>query len=81
MSARRYEKRHGSGNSSWKQHAKSVSKVDVGTHLSEQEVITDAFSKNETNTQEKPNEGKIGSHKICIREDLAKENMVFSQRI
>ena len=29
----------------------TVSKVDVGTHLSEQEVIADPFSNNEANTQ------------------------------
>ena len=29
-----------------------VTKVDIGTHLSEQEVITYLFSNNEVNTQE-----------------------------
>ena len=57
---------------------RAVSKVDVGTHLSEQEVITDAFSNNEANTQE-IERVKIGSNKHCIREDLAQEKMVFSK--
>ena len=57
---------------------RAVSKVDVGTHLSEQEVITDAFSNNEANTQE-IERVRIGSNKICIREYLAKEKMVFSK--
>ena len=30
----------------------AISKVDAGTHLSEQEVITDPFSNNGANTQE-----------------------------
>ena len=57
---------------------RSVSKVDVGTHLSEREVITDAFSNNEANTQE-IERAKIGSKKICIRDDQAEEKMVFSK--
>ena len=57
---------------------RTVSKVDVGTHLSKQEVITDAFSDNEAKTQE-IERVKIGSNKICTREDPAKEKMVFSQ--
>ena len=57
---------------------RTVSKVDVGTHLSEQEVIADAFSNNEANTQE-IERVKIGSNKTCVREDLAKEKMVFSR--
>ena len=58
---------------------RTVSKVDVvGTHLSEQEVITDAFANNEANTQD-IERVKFGSNKICIREDLAEEKMVFSQ--
>ena len=52
-----------------------VSKVDVGTHLSEQEVITDAFSNNEANTQE-IERVKIGSNKFCICEYSAEEMMV-----
>ena len=55
-----------------------VSKVDVDTHLSEQEAITDAFSNNEANTQE-IERVKNGSNKICIREDPAEEKMVFSK--
>ena len=31
---------------------KAISEVDVGTHLSEQEVITGAFSNNDAKTQE-----------------------------
>ena len=57
---------------------RTFTKVDVGTHLSEQEVITDAFSNTEANTQE-IERMKIGSDKICIREDLAEEKMVFSK--
>ena len=49
---------------------RTVSKVDVGTHLSEQEVIADAFSNNEANTQE-IERVKIGSNKTCVREDLS----------
>ena len=52
--------------------------VQVGTHLSEKEVITDAFSNNEANTQD-IERVKIGPNKICIREDLAKEKVVFSK--
>ena len=62
-----------SGNS-WR----TASKVDDGTHLSKQEVITDAFSNNEVDTQE-IEQVKIGSNKICIREDPAKDKMVFSE--
>ena len=40
---------------------RTASKVDVGTHLSEQEVMTDAFSNNEAKTQE------IGRVKICSK--------------
>ena len=57
---------------------RATSEVDVGTHLGEQEVITDAFSNNEANTQE-IERVKIGSNKIGIREDIAKETMVFSK--
>ena len=49
-----------------------------GTHLSEKGVITDAFSNNEANTQD-IERVKIGPNNICIREDLAKEKMVFSK--
>ena len=58
--------------------------MDVGTHLSDKEVSTSAPVKNEaakeefTDTNTKAIERiKIGSHKIFIREDLAKEKMVF----
>ena len=57
---------------------RTVSTVDVGTHLSEQEVITDAFSNNEANAQG-IERVKIGSNKICVREDLATDKMVFSK--
>ena len=64
----------------------STSGTDVDTPLSDKEVSTDAFSKNEvvkeelTVTNTKAIERiKIGSKTICIREDLAKEKMVFSQ--
>ena len=40
---------------------RTISKVDVGAHLSEEEVITDVFSNNETNTQE-IERVKIGSN-------------------
>ena len=52
--------------------------MDVDTHLSEQEVITDALSSNETDAQELERV-KIESNKICIREDLAKEKMVVTK--
>ena len=42
---------------------RTASKVDVGTHLSEQEVVTDALLKNEANTQD-IERVKIGSNKI-----------------
>ena len=51
--------------------------VDIGTHLSEQEVITYVFSNNEVNTSE-IERVRIGWNKICIREDLAKDKIVFS---
>ena len=57
---------------------RTASKEDVGTHLSEQEVVTDALLKNKANTQEIARV-KIGSNKICVREDLNKDNMVFSE--
>ena len=52
--------------------------MDGGTGLSGQEVTTDALLKNEANTQE-IERVKIGSNKICIREDLAKDKMTFSE--
>ena len=59
--------------------SETASKVDVGTHLSEQEVVTDALLKNEANTQE-IERVNFGSNKICIREDQAKDKMVFSEK-
>ena len=52
--------------------------MDVGTHPSEQEVIADAFSNDEANTQD-IERVKNGSNQICVREDLAKAKMVFSK--
>ena len=52
--------------------------MDVGTYLSEQEVTTDALLKNEANTQEIKRVTK-GSNKIHIREELAKDKMIFSE--
>ena len=57
---------------------RATCEADVRTHLSEKEVITDAFSNNKGNTQD-IGRVKIGSNKICIREDPAKEEMVFSK--
>ena len=57
-----------------------TSKVDVGSHLSEQEVITDAFSKNDANTQ-KVERVKIGSNKICLPEDLVADKIGVRQRV
>ena len=61
--------------------------MDLDTHLSGKEVSIDAFSNNEavkedlTDTRTKAIERiKIVFFKICIREDLAKEKMVFSQK-
>ena len=55
---------------------RAISDVDVGTHLSDQKVITDAFSNNEAKTQE-IGRVKIDSNRVCVREDLAKAKMVF----
>ena len=64
-----------------------TSQMDVDTHLSNQEVSTNALVKNEavkeelTDTNTKAIERiKIGPDKICFREDMAKEKIVFSQR-
>ena len=64
----------------------STSQMDMDTHLSGKEVSTDTFSKNEapkeelTDTNTKIIERiKIDSNSICIREDLTKEKMMFSQ--
>ena len=56
----------------------ATSEADAETHPTEKEAFTDAFSNNEANTQE-IKRIKIGLNKICIREDLAKEKMVFSK--
>ena len=64
----------------------STSQVHVDTHLSDKKVSTNAPVKNEalkkeftdTNT-EAIERIQIGSNKLCIREDLAKEKMVLSQ--
>ena len=60
--------------------------MKVDTHLGNTEVCTNALLKNEavkeeiTETKTKAIERiKSGSHKICVREDLAKEIMMFSQ--
>ena len=50
---------------------RATSEADVGTHLSEKEVITDAFSNNEANTQD-IERGKIFRTKFV-------EKMVFSK--
>ena len=57
---------------------RTASKVDVGTHLSGQEVVADALLKNEANTHE-IERVNFGLNKICIREDQAKDKMVFSE--
>ena len=54
------------------------SNMDVDTHLDGREVNTDVFPDDGANNQIIARI-KIGSHKICMREDLAKEKMVFSQ--
>ena len=64
----------------------TISDMNVDTHLSDKEVNTDALVKDEavteelTDTNTKAIEGiKIGSNKLCIREDLARERMVSRQ--
>ena len=59
---------------------RATSEVDVGTHLIEKEVIADAFSNNEVDTQD-IERVKIVPNKICIREDLAKEKRGVQQRV
>ena len=56
----------------------SISKMFVDTLVGDKEVSTDAFSNNEANNQV-IERVKIGSNKIGIREDLAKEKMVFTE--
>ena len=58
--------------------AQATSEADAGTHLTQKEAFTDAFPNNVSNTQD-IERVKIGSVKICIREDLVKEKMVFSK--
>ena len=55
----------------------TTSKVDWDTHLGDKKVSTNAFLHDEANTQA-IELVKIGSNNTCIREDLAKEKMVFS---
>ena len=64
----------------------TASKVDVHSHLSGQEVATDAIVKEEANAQE-IERVKIGSNDICIREDppktrwcLVKSHAVLSSK-
>ena len=65
---------------------KTTSDMNVDTHLCAKEVSTNALLKNEAVKEELKDTNtkaieriKICSNKICIREDLAKEKMVFSQ--
>ena len=67
------KKRHGSG-------SRAISKVDVGTHLIEHQVITDAFSNHEANAQEFERV-KIGSNKMCVREDLPKKRWCSAKNL
>ena len=54
---------------------RATSEADVGTHLSEKEVIADAFSSECSRCRT----SKIGSNKMCFREGLAMEKMVFNK--
>ena len=56
----------------------ATSEAYAATHLTEREALADAFSNTDSNTQE-IERIKIGSNKYVIREDLAKEKMVFSK--
>ena len=56
----------------------ATSEVYAITHLTEKEALTNALTNNEANTQE-IERIKIRLNKICFREDLAKEKMVFSK--
>ena len=51
----------------------ATSEAEANTHLTEKEALTDAFSNKEIERI------KIGLNKICVREDPAKEKMVFSK--
>ena len=62
--------------------------MDVDTHLGGKEDSTDALVKNEAVKEEIAEKNteviekiKIGSNNICVRKDLAKEEMVFWPRI
>ena len=64
----------------------TTSNTDVDTHLGNKEVSTNAFSESEAVKEEIAETNtkaieriRIGSNKICIRENVAKENMMFSQ--
>ena len=84
-SARRLKTHRRSGPSPRKlEH--TTSEINVETHLSDKAVSTDALVKNETVKEELTDTNtkaieriKIGSIKICVREDLAKEKVVLSQ--
>ena len=85
-SARRLETHRRSGPSTEETGRNSPSRMDVDTHLSDKEVSTNAPVKNKavkeefTDTNTKAIERiKNGPNKMCIRDDLAKEKMVFSQ--
>ena len=56
----------------------SISKLHVDTPLGDKEVSTNALLNDEASNQAVERD-KIGSSKICFRQDLAKEKMVFSQ--
>ena len=63
----------------------ALSQMDVDIHLSGRQVSQDAFSKNEVVQEERAETNtkaieiiQFASNKFCIREDLAKEKMVFS---
>ena len=58
---------------------RTASKVDAGTHLSEQEIVTDALLENEANTR-KNERLKIGSNKFVFAKTQGKKNGV-QQRI
>ena len=60
--------------------------MEVDTHLGDKEVNTNALLENEVLEEELTDANtkvieriKIGSHKICTREDLAIEKVLFSQ--
>ena len=57
----------------------ATSETDVGTHLSEKKKSSQMHSRTTRRITQDVERVKIGSHKICIREDLAKEKMVFSE--